>query len=155
MPTTDSITVHKDHVETDAHLYRAVIIHTDDLSEREVPLDKESIRNTSQSSERVRKSVQQMTGNADVDVDVYQPGEFESPIHECLQRQAYLLVVLSTSGENETTTTDAKVSLETAMDNLRYTWSQRFSEGFEMMLLKYKQDHILPLLDETPNGYKR
>jgi len=54
-----------------------------------------------------------MVKDIDVTVNVYQPGEFESPIHEGLTRLSYFLVILSVS-ITDTPAAEAKEIFTTA-----------------------------------------
>jgi hypothetical protein len=92
-----------------------------------------------------------MVGDGDMNVNVYQPGTFESPIHEALQRLSHFLVILSIPTENAIAMDEDKDSLRTATDNI--TWSEDSQVGFVVEVMKYRQENILPLLEEVPNQW--
>ena len=151
MTNTEYLNEYARHIETDSNLHRAIVIYTGDPPLRDLPLERESIETASRSSEQIRTQIREMAGEPDADMSVYQPGEFESPVHEALMRQAHLLVIISVSTETRELS-EAESVLETATDNLRLSWSKRFSTGFETEVLRNKQSYVFPLIEEIPQS---
>lgn len=149
---SDDLNIHDNRIEGDERLYRAFIIHINSRSPGDLPLDREVIKQATSASDEINDIVRELmesSSDAGVNVEMYRPTKYESPIHEALSNQPYLLGIFSV--KRNTSAERPREALDEAMDEVTHRWGTLFSVGFSVSLLKYRQDHVLPLIEGLPD----